>query len=134
MKAEQRDGFEYEMTTVLDLSHDGHFATATKDRTGLFMGRDPIVITPETGKRILDWLESGSDAHTHEPPLTMPETDIKSHLAVMGRAPSSEALRSAFGAAYKAAKSIGDAAAAKSLQDFYEARKQTLAEIEGAEA
>ena len=126
MKAEQRDGFEYEMTTVLDLSHDGHFATATKDRTGLFMGRDPIVITPETGKRILDWLESGSDAHTHEPPLTMPETDIKAHLAVMGRAPSSEALRSAFGAAYKAAKSIGDAAAETKLKEFYDIRKQIL--------
>jgi hypothetical protein len=34
MKAEQRDGFEYEMSAVLDLTHDGHFATATKDRTG----------------------------------------------------------------------------------------------------
>jgi hypothetical protein len=27
MKSEQRDGFEYEMTVVLDLVHDGHFAT-----------------------------------------------------------------------------------------------------------
>jgi len=59
MKAEQRDGFEYEMTTVLDLSHDGNCATASKDRTGLFSGRDPEVITNATGKKILDWLNTG---------------------------------------------------------------------------
>lgn len=59
MKAEQRDGFEYEMTVVLDLSHDGHYATATKDRTGLLMGRDPTVISETTGRALLDWLEHG---------------------------------------------------------------------------
>lgn len=59
MKAEQRDGFEYEMTVVLDLSHDGHYATATKDRTGLFMGRDPEVISEHTGLKLMEWLESG---------------------------------------------------------------------------
>lgn len=57
MKAEQRDGFEYEMTVVLDLIHDGHFATATKDRTGLFMGHDPHPITEATGAELLRWLE-----------------------------------------------------------------------------
>lgn len=59
MKAEQRDGFEYEMTVVLDLIHDGHFATATKDRTGLFMGHDPHPITDATGAELLRWLEQG---------------------------------------------------------------------------
>jgi hypothetical protein len=59
MKSEQRDGFEYEMTVVLDLVHDGHFATATKDRTGLFMGADPKPISEETGAVLLDWLEQG---------------------------------------------------------------------------
>lgn len=61
MKAEQRDGFEYEMTIVLDLSHDGHFATASKDRTCLFSGLDPEVITNATGEKILNWLSSGKD-------------------------------------------------------------------------
>lgn len=60
MKAEQRDGFEYEMTTVLDITHDGHFALASKDRTGLFSG-DPKQITEKTGAMIRDWLESGSE-------------------------------------------------------------------------
>lgn len=59
MKAEQRDGFEYEMTVVLDIVHDGHFATATKDRTGLFTDADPTPISEETGHRLLQWLESG---------------------------------------------------------------------------
>jgi hypothetical protein len=59
MKAEQRDGFEYEMTTVFDLSHDGNFATATKDRTGLFMGRDPLVLNESVGQALGSWLSSG---------------------------------------------------------------------------
>jgi len=59
MKSEQRDGFEYEMTVVLDLVHDGHFATATKDRTGLFTHKDPKPIDEETGKTLLRWLEQG---------------------------------------------------------------------------
>jgi AAA domain len=58
MKAEQREGAEYEFTTVLDLVHDGHYATASKDRTGLFRG-DPQPISEATGKRLRDWLNSG---------------------------------------------------------------------------
>lgn len=61
MKAEQRDGLEYEFTTVLDLVHEGHFAVASKDRTGLF-GGDPQPISEDTGKALLDWLESGAEA------------------------------------------------------------------------
>jgi len=34
----QRDGLEYDFTSVLELSVDGHIATATKDRTGLLDG------------------------------------------------------------------------------------------------
>lgn len=60
MKAEQRDGVEYELTTVLDLIHDGHYANASKDRTGLFIG-DPQPITEQTGQRLLAWLENGAE-------------------------------------------------------------------------
>lgn len=58
MKTEQRDGFEYEFTVVLDIVHDGHYAVASKDRTGLFAG-DAKPITEDTGKRLLAWLETG---------------------------------------------------------------------------
>ena len=61
LKSEQRDGFEYELTTVLDNIHDGHFAVASKDRSGLFAGGDPEKITPETGSRLLAWLNSGGE-------------------------------------------------------------------------
>jgi len=56
----QRDGMEYEFTTVIDLSIDGHMATATKDRTRLFDG-EHFVPTVETGARLLEWLSSGKD-------------------------------------------------------------------------
>lgn len=62
MKAEQRDGFEYEMTVVLDLIHDGHFAAATKDRTGLFSDSSPAPISVETGAALKEWLETGTEA------------------------------------------------------------------------
>lgn len=58
MKTEQRDGFEYEFTVVLDLVHDNHYALASKDRTGMF-NSEPIVITDDTGRRLAAWLESG---------------------------------------------------------------------------
>jgi hypothetical protein len=61
MKLEARDGLEYEFTTVLDLVHDGHYATASKDRTGIFSG-DPKPLSVETGKRIAEWLAGGLPA------------------------------------------------------------------------
>ena len=61
MKTEQRDGFEYEFTAVLDLVHEGHYAMATKDRTGLFIG-DPKPLSEATGHALRQWLESGADA------------------------------------------------------------------------
>jgi hypothetical protein len=57
----QREGLDYEFTVVLDLSIDGHIATSTKDRTGIFDGQ---YVTPseDTGRRLLDWLNSGASA------------------------------------------------------------------------
>jgi hypothetical protein len=60
MKTEQRDGFEYEFTVVLDIVHDGHYAVASKDRTGLFRG-DAKPISEETGATLMQWLETGAD-------------------------------------------------------------------------
>lgn len=59
MKDIQRDGFEYELTVSLNIDRDTHLATASKDRTGLFEGKDAFIITPETGKKILDWCNTG---------------------------------------------------------------------------
>jgi hypothetical protein len=59
MRLESRDGAEYEFTTCLDIVHDGHFAVASKDRTGIFSA-DPKPITAETGKAFADWLAGGT--------------------------------------------------------------------------
>jgi hypothetical protein len=61
MRLESRDGAEYEFTTVLDIVHDGHFAVASKDRTGIF-GGDPKPISVETGERLAAWLAGGTPA------------------------------------------------------------------------
>ena len=50
----QRDGMDYEFTTMFELDRDSHIACAGKDRTSLF--RDPALITEETGQRIAKWL------------------------------------------------------------------------------
>jgi len=56
----QRDGVEYEFTTVLDLSVESHVATATKDRTRLFDGLH-FVPSINTGEQLHDWLLTGKD-------------------------------------------------------------------------
>lgn len=61
LKEIQREGFEYELTLNFTLDRDGHYAIASKDRTGLFIDRDPFMITPETGKELKNWAESGID-------------------------------------------------------------------------
>lgn len=66
MKAEQRDGIEYEFTCFVDLSHDGHYAVATKDRTGVFAGA-PAPLSEDTGRALMQWLESGDVAQEPAP-------------------------------------------------------------------
>ena len=56
----QREGIEYEFTVALDLSVEGHIASASKDRTSLFDGQ-PFKPQEETGKKMMQWLNSGAD-------------------------------------------------------------------------
>jgi hypothetical protein len=55
----QREGFEYELTLNFNIDRDNHVATASKDRTGIFIDNDPFVITKETGHTLKDWAEKG---------------------------------------------------------------------------
>ncbi|RQD63193.1 MAG: AAA family ATPase, partial [Desulfonatronovibrio sp. MSAO_Bac4] len=73
----QRDGLEYEFTCVLELSVDGHIATASKDRTGLFDGR---YVTPdiETGQILKEWLQGKGEKPTDL------INDIMAHLFKLG--------------------------------------------------
>ena len=83
LKGVTREGVDYELTLVMELDLK-HNATATKDRTGLFMGKPEFVITPNTGKRILDWCNQGTEVKS----VTI--ADIQ---AEIGAAQDVEALR-----------------------------------------
>jgi hypothetical protein len=60
LKEVTRDGWEYELTVNLELDMQ-HNATASKDRTGLFMGNPSFVPSVATGEAIKEWCDSGLD-------------------------------------------------------------------------
>jgi hypothetical protein len=61
-----REGFEYELTINLELDTK-HNATASKDRTGLFMGKPAFVPTEKTGELIRQWCDQGEEAFDVKP-------------------------------------------------------------------
>jgi hypothetical protein len=60
LKEVTREGFEYELTVNLELDTK-HNAFASKDRTGLFMGKPEFIPSEATGELIAKWCESGED-------------------------------------------------------------------------
>lgn len=60
LRSVQREGIDFEFTLVFDIDIK-HFATASKDRTGLFMGKPEFTINTSTGRKILDWCNSGTN-------------------------------------------------------------------------
>ena len=117
MKTEQRDGTDYEFTVMLELEHEKHLAVATKDRTRLF--REPHVITPETGRRLIAWLDSGAVPR-------ISETEIADHVAAIEGAADLDTLKTAFGTAWTAAKKIKDEDAEAKFKAAYDKRKAEL--------
>lgn len=73
LKTEQRDGLDFEFTLVFRLN-ENHLASATKDRTSLFNGKEAVIDT-STGKILLDWLNEGADTPA-EPVITDSDTAI----------------------------------------------------------
>lgn len=67
LKEVTREGFEYELTVNLELDQR-HNATASKDRTGLFMGKPAFVPDASTGRMIFEWCENG----VVPPPVALP--------------------------------------------------------------
>lgn len=116
MKAEQRDGSEYEFTTVLDLVHDGHFAVASKDRTGLFNG-DPKRVNEQTGQMLLAWLQSGAK---------ISESALADFITSIADATDLDALKHAFATAYRSASLLSDADALTKLEAAKDERKAAL--------
>ncbi len=58
LKGITREGLDYEFTVVLELDIK-HNATASKDRTGVFMDKPPWIITEKTGQEIKSWCMAG---------------------------------------------------------------------------
>lgn len=72
----QRDGMEYEFTTVFDVAMN-HEAEASKDRSGLFVGKI-FQITEETGAEFLAWLSSAKPAEPKPAPVIVaPVSPVK---------------------------------------------------------
>ena len=65
LKGITREGMDYEFTLVFDLDIK-HNATASKDRTSLFIDKPEFKISVEAGKKILEWCNSGSDVSIDE--------------------------------------------------------------------
>jgi hypothetical protein len=118
MKAEQRDGIEFELTVVLDLTHDGHYATASKDRTRLFAG-DPKPITAETGRRLLEWLNSGAK-------VEVDPSEVARYVDGIDSAEDMVQLKAAFGAAYRYAQQCHSLDTEKIFEKAKDERKLAL--------
>ncbi|MEO6833518.1 MAG: AAA family ATPase [Chitinophagaceae bacterium] len=58
MKGVTKEGMDYEFTLVLDMNIK-HFATASKDRTSLFIDKPEFKPSEETGITILNWCNEG---------------------------------------------------------------------------
>ncbi len=124
MKAEQRDGVEYEFTIVLDIIHAGHFADATKDRTGLFMGRDPVVLSVSTGEQLLSWLDGGAEPEPEK--IIIDEAELIEMLGDISNASTTDELKSAYAKAYKRAKAEGDEASLNCITQLYNTKKGSV--------
>lgn len=57
LKGVTREGLDYEFTLVFDVDIQ-HNASASKDRTGMFMDKPSFVISKKTGERIMRWCQS----------------------------------------------------------------------------
>jgi AAA domain len=77
----QRDGIEYEFTSMLELDVSGNTATASKDRTRLFTGFGRL--DEEAGRRLARWLQSGAPASPEPAPRA--EEELQEKLTELGR-------------------------------------------------
>jgi hypothetical protein len=66
LKEITREGFEYELTINLELD-TRHNATASKDRTQLFMNKTAFVPSEKTGELIANWCEQGEESFNIKP-------------------------------------------------------------------
>lgn len=123
MKSEQRDGMEFEFGTVLDIQHEGHLAVASKDRTGVFAG-DARPITEETGRLLLEFLNTGEDIPPPPPPVT--DDDIRDWTDEITKTRSEPDLDRVKAACHEKCRPTQDTAAAARVNEVCRAHRQWL--------
>lgn len=113
LKEITREGFEYELTVNLELDVK-HNCSASKDRTGLFLGKPDFVPSIETGKMLIDWCQKGI-----KPPSTDPITNFAHGVNAIKKATSKEEVNAAYLRMDKATRehpSVIDEISAKKLE------------------
>lgn len=70
LKGITRDGMDYEFTVLLEMNCS-NYATASKDRTGLFNNKPEFIPTVDTGKDILQWCSIGIEPVHSSPKATL---------------------------------------------------------------
>ncbi len=74
-KEVQRDGWEYDLTLNFEVNMS-HLSIASKDRTRVFSDGIPFTISEETGRKIREWCESGSETASAETLLEQAQQEI----------------------------------------------------------
>lgn len=69
----QREGMDYEFTTVFDIDLN-HNAACSKDRTSMFDGKI-FPLNEKTGEQLLKWLDQGTEAIPEEKKTEPPKTN-----------------------------------------------------------
>ncbi|GGD60657.1 hypothetical protein GCM10011514_25750 [Emticicia aquatilis] len=65
LKPIQREGIDYEFTLVFDIDCK-HNATASKDRTGLFMNKSDFKLNAEIGQQIVQWCKQPNSSFSDD--------------------------------------------------------------------
>ena len=131
MKAEQREGTDFEFSIVLDLIHDGHYAVASKDRTGLFAKLDPAPITADTAKMLAAWLQSATPAPAvqtrNEPaPKQLSDDYVRTVGSVINRASNILDLQAIHDDCMQTCQAANDRESAKRIKSMIRVRKAEL--------
>ena len=90
LKPVQRDSVDYEFQVVFDIARENHYAIVSKDRTDLYNNDIPFLITQETGKKLIEWLNKG------EQQTAINTDDFKYFMENIDRCGSLEELRSVY--------------------------------------
>lgn len=123
----QREGMDYEFSVVFDLD-SSHTAHASKDRTSLFDG-EYFIPSAETGKKLLEWLNTGEDPPQPVRRLTISEwlgrlqaelgaaQDVEAVEAIVGRDDVQKALSAFRNGAQTRLRELIDAAKEGAAED-----------------